>query len=140
MLLETQKGISRRALQFWVSGNSEDPADIFTSTYVNHQASSVEGGTKSLNLAGWLDLVAGHHAAFSRSTAEILMQIGEGNLTVTRWRFSATQSGEFMGVAPRHQSITWSGVQTDRFENGKIAESWVDWDMYRFFEGVGLIR
>jgi len=66
MSLETQKVISRRALQFWVSGNNEDPADIFTSTYINHQASSVEGGTKSLNLAGWLDLVAGHHAAFSQ--------------------------------------------------------------------------
>jgi len=31
-------------------------------------------------------------------------------------------------------------VQIDRFRRGKIVESWVDWDKYRFLEGLGALK
>jgi predicted ester cyclase len=66
------------------------------------------------------------------------MQIAEGDLVATRWEFNVVHSGAFMGQAPTGKEITWTGIQIDRFENGRIVESWVDWDKYRFFQGLGL--
>ena len=45
-----------------------------------------------------------------------------------------------MGLPPTGTEITWTGVQIDRFEDGKIVESWVDWDKYRLFQGLGLVK
>ncbi len=39
-----------------------------------------------------------------------------------------------MDLAPTNKEVTWTGVSIDRFENGKIVESWVDWDKYRLFQ------
>ena len=69
-----------------------------------------------------------------------MLQIAERYLVATRWQFTATQTGDFMDLAPTNKEVTWTGVQIDRFENGKIVESWVNWDMYRLFEGLGLVK
>jgi len=140
MSLNDQKALSRRALEMWASGNAVSPDEIFAGNYVNHQAPSVEGGVRALSLAQWKDLVRGYHESFSNSKVAILLQIAEGDLVATRWQFTATQTGEFMGLAPTDKDVTWTGVQTDRFENAKIAESWVDWDMYSFFAALGLVK
>ena len=69
-----------------------------------------------------------------------MIQIAEGDKVATRWEFAATHTGDFMGHGPTGKQVTWTGVQIDRFEDGKIIESWVDWDKYRFLEGLGLLK
>jgi predicted ester cyclase len=69
-----------------------------------------------------------------------LLQIAEGDVVATHWEFSATQSGDFRGQAATGKRATWTGVQIDRFGGGKIVESWVSWDKYRFFEQLGLVE
>jgi len=64
----------------------------------------------------------------------------EGDQVATRWESTATHTGDFIGAAPTGKQVTWTGVQIDRFEDGKIVESWVDWDKYRFLEGLGLVK
>jgi predicted ester cyclase len=133
-----QKDLSRRALQFWASNNSDSPEAVFAAGYVNHQEPDVEGGVTTKNLEAWKELVAGFHEAFSDSRVKVLMQIAEGDLVANRWAFTAVHTGSFMAAAPTGNEVTWTGVQIDRIENGKIVESWVDWDKYRFFQGIGL--
>lgn len=124
----------------WSDGNSDAPEEIFTLNYINHQESDVEGEGHR-DLAGFKDLVSGFHRAFSNSRVKVLSQIAEGDLVSTRWEITATNTGDYMDLAKAtNQTMTWRGVLTDRFENGRIAETWVDWDQYRFFKGLGLIR
>ena len=52
----------------------------------------------------------------------------------------ATQTGIYLGHPPTGKRAIWTGVQIDRFENGKIVESWVDWDKYRLFETLGFVK
>ena len=68
------------------------------------------------------------------------MQVAEGDLVATRWRLTATHTGDFVGIASTNKESTWTGVSTDRFENGKIVETWVNWDKYSFLEGLGLAK
>jgi predicted ester cyclase len=123
----------------WASDNSEAPETIIAQNYINHQESDVEGGVSSLSLEAWKDLVGGYHSAFSNSKVKVLMEIAEGDLVAIRWEITATQTGDYMGLAPTNKEVTWTGVSIDRFENGKIVETWVDWDKYRLFQGLGLV-
>jgi hypothetical protein len=43
-----------------------------------------------------------------------------------------------MGTPPTHREVTWTGIQIDRFANGK-AESWVAWDKFGFLHGLGMV-
>jgi predicted ester cyclase len=136
---DDRKGISRRGLGMWGSGCEERVEDLFAPNYVNHQEPDVEGGVSDKELGIWKELVSGFHESFSDSTVRILLQIAEGEVVVTHWEFSATQSGEFRGQAATGKRATWMGMQIDRFEGGKIAESWVSWDKYGFLEQLGLL-
>jgi predicted ester cyclase len=140
MSLDKQKSLSRRSLEMWASNNTDRPDEVFAANYVNHQEPDAKGGVKSVDLAGWTKIVAENHRAFSDFQVRILMQVAEGDLVATRWQFSATQTGDYLGHPPTGRRATWTGVQIDRFENGRIAESWVDWDKYRLFEALGFLQ
>jgi predicted ester cyclase len=139
-MLETMKGLSRRSLEMWQSGTKVDPLSIFAEGYMNHQEPAADGGIRVLDLAGWRAIVRGNHEAFPDLKAEILMQIAEGDTIATHWRFSATQTGAYEGLIATGKQVRWTGVQIDRFEDGRIAESWVSWDKYTQFSELGLIK
>jgi predicted ester cyclase len=67
------------------------------------------------------------------------MQVAEDDLVATRWEFTATHTGSYMGLAPTGKQAIWTGIEIDRCADGKIVESWVDWDKYRLFESLGLL-
>ncbi|MCY6381050.1 ester cyclase [Hoeflea prorocentri] len=136
---ELNKQLARRSLEFWASGNGDDVNEVFAATYVNHQEPSIEGDVKDLNLVDWQALVAGHHAAFSQSRVRILMQIAEEDLVATRWEFSVLHTGEYAGHEPTGKTAVWIGMEIDRIRDGRIVESWVDWDKYRQLEMLGLL-
>lgn len=140
MALDDEKSLARRSLEMWASDNTDSPEDVFAETYVNHQEPDAKGGVKSLDLAGWKEVVAENHRAFSDFQVQILIQVAEGDLVATRWRFSATHTGDYLGHPATGKRATWSGVQIDRIDKGKIVESWVDWDKYRLFEELGFLN
>ncbi len=139
MTLDDMKALARRANGLWGSDSTDKAEDIFAADYVNHQESHIEGEVEAIDLKQWKALVANHIANLSPASTRILMQVAEGDLVATRWAFTATHTGTFMGAAPSGKTITWTGVQIDRFADGKIVESWVDWDKYSFFQGLGLV-
>ncbi len=139
MQVGEQKELSRRALDAWGSGSSVDVSQLFTDDYINHQEPDVSGGVSDKTLVDWERLVTEFHGAFSNVEARPLMQVAEGDLVATRWQITATHTGEYMGAQPTGKVVSWTGVQLDRYQGGKIAESWVDWDKYGLFAALGLV-
>ncbi len=140
MTIEEQKKLSRRSIEMWASTNTDQPDEVFAANYINHQEPDANGGTRSVDLQGWKDIVSTNHRAFSNFQVKILMQVAENDLVATRWKFSARHTGEYLGHAATDRQVAWTGVQIDRFENDTIVESWVDWDKYRFFEELGFLK
>lgn len=138
--LEKNKALSRQSLDMWSSGNAIKPENVFVTNYVNHQIPSLDGKVAAENVKQWKELVSVYHHSFSKSNVKILLQVAEKQFVTTYWQITATQSKEYLGVAPTGKSIAWSGVEIDRFENNKIAESWVIWDMYSMFTQLGVIK
>jgi predicted ester cyclase len=122
MSAHDQKAVSRRSLEMWSSHDSGWQEDIFGKHYVNHQEPDVHGATER-NLDTWRDLLGEFRKAFSSRKVRIPMQIAEGDLVANRFEFTATHTGEFLGRSPTSRETTWTGVQIDRFKDGKIVES-----------------
>jgi len=139
MSLDAMKTLARRSLELWVGGNADNPDEVFSADYLNHQEPLAAGGAKGVDLAGWKEIVTGCHHAFPDLKVTILTQVAEGDLVATRWEFAGTQTGEYLGHPPSGKRAVWTGVQIDRVAGGKIVESWVDWDKYRMFEALGIL-
>jgi predicted ester cyclase len=140
MSFEDNKALARRALELWTTTSADAPEDVLAETYINHQESDVKGGVSALDLIAWKALVKAHHAAFPDLLVRFLMQIAEGDLVATRWEFTAIHLSDYLGVPPSGRKIVWTGIEIDRIANGRIVESWVDWDEYRFLKGLGLVK
>jgi predicted ester cyclase len=54
--------------------------------------------------------------------------IAEGDMVVTRWNIRGTHRGEFMGLPPTSNQVTWSGINITRVVEGKLVEDWVEQD------------
>ncbi len=140
MSFDVEKRLARRSLEMWGSNSSDDPDEVFASDYVNHQEPNAKGGVARVGLERWKAIVAENHSAFSDFQVKILMQIAENELVATRWQFTATQTGTYLGHPPSGEQATWTGVQLDRIVGGRIVESWVDWDKYALFEQLGFLK
>jgi len=136
---DDMKRLARRSLELWASGSTGRPEDVFAAGYLNHQEPAAAGGVKAIDLETWKTIVAENHRALSDFTVTVLTQVAEGDLVATRWRFEATQTGDYLGHPPSGKRAIWTGVQIDRVEDGKIVESWVDWDKYRLFQMLGFL-
>ena len=55
-------------------------------------------------------------------------QVAEGDRVVTRWTFTGTHRGTFMGVAASGRRLHCTGMCIDRIVGGKIVEEWEEWD------------
>ncbi len=58
---------------------------------------------------------------------------------VTRWIATSTHVAEFVGIAPTGKEVSVTGFTLDRIEDGKIAESWTNWDTLGLLQQVGAI-
>lgn len=45
-----------------------------------------------------------------------------------------------MRVPATGRRASWTGIVIDRVANGKIAESWVNWDMFGMFQRLGAVK
>jgi steroid delta-isomerase-like uncharacterized protein len=59
---------------------------------------------------------------------------------VYRWSGDGTFENEMMGLQPTHEKgDPVRGITIDRFEGGKVVESWSQWDTLTFMRDIGAI-
>ncbi|MEM1360321.1 MAG: ester cyclase [Pseudomonadota bacterium] len=138
--LADQKRMAAKSLEFWSNGDVSQLDAVFAPSYSNHQNPEVDGRDLTVDLEQWSKIIQGYHAAFPNTQIKILDQVAEDDQVSTRWEFTGTQTGTYLGLAPTSKTISWTGMQIDRFEDGKIAETWVNWDMYSMFKQLGLLK
>jgi len=66
-------------------------------------------------------------------------QIAEGDKVATRWIASATHTGSLQGMPPTGKTVRVTGVNVMRFAEGKIVESWFNFDMLSLLQQLGAI-
>ena len=65
--------------------------------------------------------------------------VGEGDRVAARLTWRGTVTQEVFGVPPNGQTIEWTGMAINRFENGKIVERWFNSDELGMMRGMGML-
>ena len=79
-----------------------------------------------------------YRRAFPDLSGAVLGICAEGDTVCTRWRMSGTHREALFGIQPTNKKVTVEGISFDRFRNGKLIESFTQWDTLRFFRTLGV--
>lgn len=65
--------------------------------------------------------------------------IAENDRVMVRWTFTGTHQGEFAGLPPTQQPISYAGINIFRIADGKIAEIWDIFDRLWMWQQLGVL-
>ena len=135
---EQNKALARRALEeVWNQGKLAVVDELTASNAISHDP-NVPGG-KFTGVEGAKQYVQVYRAAFPDVHITIDDQIAEGDKVVTRWTAIGTHKGGLMGVPPTNKRATVTGIAIDRYQGGKVVESWTSYDMLGLLQQLGVV-
>ena len=121
MSVDKNKEVTRLTLEEVMNkSNLELIPSLFAPDYVHRAAS----GQEIRGHEGWKQTVIDAHAAFPDIHYTVDELIGDGDKVVCRFTGTGTFKGEYMGAAPNGKRFTSKAMFVNRFENGKVAETW----------------
>jgi steroid delta-isomerase-like uncharacterized protein len=137
MSAESNKALSRRLLEEAFNvGNIDVIDELVTTDFVNHDAALPEPmvGPDAAKAT-----ISGYRTAFPDLRITIEEQIADDQGVATRWSAKGTHEGDLMGMAPTGKQATVTGITIDRIVDGRIAESWTNWDTLGMLQQLGVV-
>jgi steroid delta-isomerase-like uncharacterized protein len=121
---EESKSLVRRWMaEVWNKGNLAVADEIFASTYLHRTPT-----TTLPNLAAFTQMINDFRAGVPDVQVTIQDLLTDGDKIITRWILTGTHRGELLGIAPTNKPVTLSGITIQRIENGRISESWAEFN------------
>ena len=138
MSVEDNIATARRVIDEAWNGRNVDVLDeTLAEDFVNHDPADTEDvrGVEALK-----ERLRGYHTAMSDLRVTFDEVFGSGDFVATRWHAEGTNDGELAGMPATGKRMTITGLSIDRFDaEGKIAETWDQWDNLGFMEQLGMI-
>ena len=64
--------------------------------------------------------------------------VAEDEKLVVSWNIAGTHRGEFMGIPATNKKISVDGITINHIVNGKIIDSYINWDALGMLQQLGL--
>ena len=112
--------------------------EIFAANHISHDPHGPPGGWPT-GPEGMKTIASVFGGGFSGWDIILEDQIAEGDRVATRWIASATNTGPLQGMPPTGKPVRVTGVNVARFAEGKIVESWFNFDMLTLLQQLGAI-
>ena len=135
--VERNKAVSRRWIEVFNERDDAAEADVRAPHYVAYAPVSLE--PTALDSEGWTRFLAGFVEAFPDLRLTVEDAVGEGDLVAQRVHFEGTHTGEFQGLPPTNRKVTFSGLELNRFVDGRVAEHWFQMDSLTLLQQLGLV-
>jgi predicted ester cyclase len=126
----------RRYIDEVFNGHNLDGLDQF---WVPDLISHWMGQETLRGLPAWKEGMVGFFAAFPDATYTLHDAFFAGDKGGWRGSWTATQRGDWMGVAASGRKVTWTVIIIGRFAGDKLAEDWVEYDRLGLFQQLGAI-
>ena len=128
--------VSRRLIEETFGAGNLDLVDqLCTDGYVGHDPVLGDQDRASSKKS-----IAGYREAFPDLHFTIEDTLAVDDKVVLRWKGEGTFENEYLGQAPTgEKGEPVYGIGIDRFEDGKVAESWTQWDTLRFMRNIGAL-
>jgi steroid delta-isomerase-like uncharacterized protein len=137
MSAESNKALSRRLLEeAFNAGNIDVIDELVTTDFVNHDAALPE---PLIGPDAAKSSIRGYRTGFPDLRITVEEQIADDMGVATRWSAKGTHEGELMGMAPTGKQATVTGITIDRIVDGRIAESWTNWDTLGMLQQLGVV-
>ena len=122
MTAEDNKQLVRRFYEeVWGKGNVDVADDVFAPDYVRHDLRPTQAVPGP---EGQKRIAQAFRMAFPDLRFEVEIVIADSDYVAARWSASGTHTGRWGNVEPTGRSMTLSGVNIFRFEDGRVAEIW----------------
>jgi steroid delta-isomerase-like uncharacterized protein len=133
---EANKTVSRRLVEeAFNQGKLDVIEELVAPAFVSHDP--LTGDTKGPE--GTREVIEGYRSAFPDLKITVEDQLAERDLVATRWTAKGTHKGELLGIAPTGKESTVTGLTIDRIKDGKIVESWNNWDTLGMLRQLGIV-
>ena len=136
-MTEHNKAVSRRWIDVFNSRDDAAEADVRGPGYVAHAPASLE--PDPLDSEAWTRFLADFVKAFPDLQLTVEDAVGEGDLVAQRIHFAGTHTGEFQGLPPTNKKVSFSGLELNRFEDGRVVEHWFQMDALSLLQQLGLV-
>lgn len=136
-MLEENKALSRRWFEDMLNQGKMEAADeIFADNYFDHDPNNpfAAGGRE-----GMKTFAAMYRSVFPDLHMKVEDVLAEGDKSLVRWTATGTQQGELMGIPPTGKSVSITGMDIFRISDGKIVESWTNYDLLGMLQQLGAI-
>ena len=118
------------------TGDWSNAGEILTEDVVMHHPSAPEP------IRG-RDAVQGFLAQFRAGMPDLTLGVddvaGDADRVAARWHAQGTHTNEMFGIPPTNNAISIHGVSFFRFEDGKIAEDWVEENTLSVLQQLGVV-
>jgi steroid delta-isomerase-like uncharacterized protein len=134
MNMKEIKAVSRRLIEdVFNQGRYDKIDDLLARDFVVHSGGTEQGREE---FAG---MIRAYRGGLPDYLCTIDDQIAEGDRVVTRWTVRGTQTAELIGVPATGRQVILTGVAIDRVADGKIVETWLEADIHRMLQDLGVI-
>jgi steroid delta-isomerase-like uncharacterized protein len=117
------------------NGNLDVIDELCSENFVDHDPLMGDSDREALKQS-----IGGYREAFPDIHLTIDEIFAAGDRVVTRWTGEGTFQNPMMGLQPTGQKGSpIHGIGIDRFEDGKIVESWGQWDTLQLMKNIGAI-
>jgi steroid delta-isomerase-like uncharacterized protein len=134
MANEQNEAVVRRTFDAFNDGDTSTAEELIAADASNHDPAQPED---TRGPEGFKQTIELYKSAFSDLTFTIDEMFSDGDMVCTRWSSTGTHDGDLMGIPASGNAITTSGISIDRVVDGKVAESWVQWDNLGLMQQVG---
>ncbi len=115
-----------------INGHDLAVADgLFTADYKEHNPMG-----QDLPVDAFKGFAQAMFAGFPDVSVEYTPIVGEGDLITVVGHGQATHTGDFFGVPATGRPVQWTEMHVFRIRDGKIAERWVQADMFGIMQQI----
>jgi steroid delta-isomerase-like uncharacterized protein len=129
------EAIARKGFEAFNTGDMSLVDEIVADGAVGHDPANPEDATGP---EGSKAVIQMYRGAFSDLNLTVEQQISDGDFVVSRWNSSGTNDGELAGMPPTGRSTSATGITIDKIVDGKIVESWTQWDNFGLMQQLGV--
>jgi len=93
----------------------------------------------SPGVQGIIEVISACRAAFEHLDVTVEDMVAEGDRVAARFTARGIHRGDFMGLTATERSITMTGIEIFRIENGSIAELWGEANLLGLMGQLGIL-
>jgi predicted ester cyclase len=132
---EENKGVARRFFEEVVREGKLDVIDEICAP--NYRLYATLSGSDAIDRDQLKELVRSWRSSFAGGRVAIVDIVAEGDLVAARMHETGTHTGDFQGIQPSGNEVSYGSMTFLRVIDGKIVEHWGMLDMPTLLKQIG---